>query len=456
MHYVICDIETTGGSPKNSKITEIAIFKHDGTKIIDTFETLINPEISIPPFIVNLTGINDQMVVNSPKFYEVAKEILEFTKGCVFVAHNVAFDYGVLRAEFCSLGYDFRRPHLCTVRASRYVIPGYDSYSLGKLTKTLGIELVGRHRAGGDALATAYLFELIYQKDPNHLENFIQKELDPKSLHPQLNVHEIDNIPNKTGVYLFYDEENRLIYIGKSIHLKKRIEQHLRNTKSNKAIQMQQEIARVEYELTGSELIALLKESELIKQYSPKYNRALQKKRTPYGLFNYIDGKGYNRFYIGATKQVNESPIVSFSTQKEGINFLKKLVEKNRLCQKLCDLYKTKGACFHYEVKLCDGACIQEESVTSYNKKCNAVIDGLMFNHSSFYIVEKGRDKSEKSLVYIKNGSVEGYGFAPFHFNRLKAKDWEEFITFSKENKDTRTIVSSYLRKKKELNLVYV
>ena len=134
MNYAIVDIETTGGSPKSSKITEIAIYKHDGKEVIDEFVTLINPEMPIPPFIVNLTGINDEMVKDSPKFYEIAKDIVEFTKDCVFVAHNVGFDYGIIRHEFRSLGFDYRRPHLCTVRASRYVIPGHDSYSLGKLT----------------------------------------------------------------------------------------------------------------------------------------------------------------------------------------------------------------------------------------------------------------------------------------------------------------------------------
>jgi len=456
VHYVICDLETTGGSPKNSKITEIAIYKHDGKKIIDSYETLINPEMPIPPFIVNLTGINDQMVQHSPKFYEVAKEIVEFTQDCVFVAHNVAFDYGVLRAEFRSLGLDFRRSHLCTVKASRSIIPGHDSYSLGKLTRSLGIALVGRHRAGGDALATAHLFQLIFEKDANNLENFIQKELNPKQLHPNLRIDDIDDIPNKVGVYSFFNDSNQIIYIGKSIHLKKRVEQHFRNTKTAKSIQMQQEIARIEFETTGSELIALLKESDLIKQHTPKYNRALKRSGMAYGLFNYIDGKGYNRFYIGSTSKMEESPITSFSTKKEGVSFLEKIVEKNRLCQKLCDLYKTNDTCFHYEIKQCDGACVQEESVEAYNKKCNIVIDGLNFNHSTFYIAEKGRDKSERSLVYIKNGTVEGVGFAPFHFNGLKAKDWEEFITFTKENKDTRSIVKSYLRKKKDLNLVYI
>ena len=192
MHYAIVDIETTGGSPKASKITEIAIYKHDGTDIIDNYQALINPEVPIPAFIVQLTGINDKMVENAPKFYEVAKEITEFTKDCVFVAHNVGFDYGILRLEFKSLGYDYRRPHLCTVRSSRVVIPGHESYSLGKLTRALGIELVGRHRAGGDAFATAKLFSLLMEADAAEMQTLIQEELNPKRLHPNLDLEHLE------------------------------------------------------------------------------------------------------------------------------------------------------------------------------------------------------------------------------------------------------------------------
>ena len=453
VHYAICDIETTGGNPKNSKITEIAIYKHDGEKVIDEYDTLVNPEIPIPPFIVNLTGINDRMVENSPRFFEIAKEIIEFTKDCVFVAHNVGFDYGVLRSEFRSLGFDFRRPHLCTVRSSRHVLPGHDSYSLGKLTRALGIDLIGRHRAGGDALATAKLFGIIYEKDKENLLSFIQEELNPKRLHPNLDIDFLDDIPNKTGVYKFYNDTNQLIYIGKSIHIKKRIEQHLRNLKTSKGVEMQKEIARIDYELTGSELIALLLESQLIKQYTPKYNRALRRNKSPYGLFSYIDGNDYIRLYVGQTAKLSEIPLATFSTKKEGNGFMLRIVDENNLCQKLCDLYKTNSACFQYEIGECNGACIQKESSASYNSRCQKLIDTLNLKEASFYIVGKGRQKNEKSLVLIKKGTLQGFGYAPFHFNRKKPKDWEEFISFSGEDRDARSIVRLFLRKNKGIEI---
>lgn len=454
MHYAIVDIETTGGSPKNSKITEIAIYKHTGTEVVDEYCTLVNPEMPIPPFITNLTGISDQMVSSAPKFYEIAKDIVEFTEDCIFVAHNVGFDYGMLRAEFKSLGFDYRRPHLCTVRSSRFVIPGMESYSLGKLTRELGIQLQGRHRASGDALATAELFTLLFDKDPNNLETFIHHEVNPKRLHPNLDINVLDELPNKTGIYKFFNEFNQLIYIGKSIHIKKRIEQHLRNSKTKKGIKMQKEIARIEYDLTGSELIALLIESALIKVHQPVYNRSLKRNAFPYGLYHYRDEGGYERFYIGLTSKRQEIPLTSFTTKREGTNYLERLVEEYNLCQKLCDLYKSDSACFKYTIRECNGACTGEELSEEYNQRCNEIIQALNLNQATFFIVDKGRSKQEKSIIHIRNGNLEGFGYAPFHFNKLDPKDWSQFIDIYENNRDARTILKLFLRKNQGHKLV--
>lgn len=456
MNYAIVDIETTGGSPKSSKITEIAIYKHDGEKIIGEYATLIDPEMPIPPFIVNLTGINDAMVKDSPKFYEIAKDIVEFTEDCIFVAHNVGFDYGIIRHEFRTLGFDYRRPHLCTVRASRYVLPGHDSYSLGKLTRSLGIDLIGRHRAGGDALATAKLFTILIEKDKAGLATFVQEEVNPKRLHPNLDLDVLDEIPNKVGVYRFFNDTNQLIYIGKSIHIKKRIEQHLRNNKTKKGIEMQQEISRIEFELTGSELIALLLESQLIKQYQPIYNRTLRKNKFPYGLFHFTDERGYIQLHIAATGKMQEAPLLSFSSKKDGTNQLERMIEEFELCQKLCNTYKTSSSCFRYEIKECKGACVQEESVEDYNARCSDLIDDLMMNKETFYIVDKGRTKGEKSLVYVEGGSLRGYGYAPFHYHRLKPNKWERFITLTSDDRDARTILKLFMRKDDKHEIVRV
>ncbi|MEJ6777534.1 MAG: exonuclease domain-containing protein [Crocinitomicaceae bacterium] len=456
MHFAIIDIETTGGSPKDSKVTEIAIYKHDGKEIIDEYSTLVNPEIPIPPFIVNLTGISEKMVKNAPKFFEIAKKLIEFTEGCIFVAHNVSFDYSVIRYEFNSLGFDYRRAHLCTVRSSRFIIPDHDSYSLGKLTKNLGIALIGRHRAGGDALATAKLFGLLYKKDQKSLETFIQEELNPKRLHPNLDIKALDEIPNKTGVYKFFNPENQLIYIGNSIDIKKSVEHHLRNTKTNKSAKMQPEISRIEFELTGSELIALLLESEIIRQHQPVYNKSSHKNKISHGFYNYIDKAGYTRFFIGLKSNTSGIPLASFMSKKDGDDFMAQVVKKNKLCGKLCDLYNTNHSCFKYEIKECAGACMQEESTESYNKRCQEAINQLNLLGNSFYVIDKGRERAEKTLILFENGSLKGYGYAPFHFNKSSVKKWKTFIDFIIDTPDSIAILELFLRKSKKHEIINI
>lgn len=175
--FTIIDIETTGSSSKYGKITEIALYQHNGEEITDYFHTLINPQIDIPYFITRLTGIDNDTVKNAPKFYEVARKIIELTENQIFVAHNVFFDYSFVKEEYKRLGYDFHRKTLCTVQLSRKLLPGHHSYSLGKLCSDLGIKINGRHRATGDALATVKLFEILLEKNkllgnPDNINHF--------------------------------------------------------------------------------------------------------------------------------------------------------------------------------------------------------------------------------------------------------------------------------------------
>ncbi|MBI2259719.1 MAG: GIY-YIG nuclease family protein [Flavobacteriia bacterium] len=452
--FAVIDVETTGGSPKNSKITEIAIYKTDGQKIIDQYETLINPEQKIPEFIIKLTGISNELVKNAPKFFEVAKNIIDFTKECVFVAHNVSFDYSMLRNEFKSLGFDFRLPHLCTVRTGKFLLPGHPSYSLGKLSHSLGIELKNRHRAAGDALATTLIFHKIFEKGLSNVEKFIQKEINPKSLHPKFDLEFYDEIPNKTGVYKLFNENNRLIYIGKSKHIKKRLDQHLKNTTSKKGITMRSEIARVEFELTGSELIALLLESSLIKQFQPLYNRKLRRSMFPVGLYSSYNEKGYIELYIEKSKNQNDVAICLFSNTIDAKKYLENVIKTYVLCSKLCQLEKSPTSCFMYGLKQCFGACIEKESAEKYNLRVLQFIERQKWEHTNMYILEKGIHKNEKSILLIENGQYNGFGWIPIYALRKEKTYWKNFITAQKEDNDAREIIHSYMRKNKELQLV--
>ncbi|MGM0478319.1 MAG: exonuclease domain-containing protein [Bacteroidota bacterium] len=446
MRYAVTDLETTGGSLKNTKITEIAIFLTDGQTVIDEYSTLINPERSIPPFITRLTGINDEMVRNAPRFYEIAKEILEFLGDAVFVAHNVGFDYNVLRHEYKSLGFDFRATQLCTVRSSRYVIPGHSSYSLGKLTDALGIELENRHRAKGDALATVHLFHHLMDLDPKELQTFHQSDIRPQSLHPGLDISVIDELPKKTGVYKFYSPENELIYIGKSSNIQHRVKQHLKNNSSKKAIRMREEIASIQFELLGSEAIALLRESTLIKKHQPRYNRALRKDKFPFGLYAFRDGHNYLHLHVDHVKRKEETPFTTFSGKKEAQRFLYHIFEKFELCQKLLGLYPTRGACFQYHTQQCYGACVGEESPESYNERVNDLLDALHFELDNFFIIDRGRKEGEISVILIERGTYRGYGFINKQYDDGSVESWKSAVTLSSEAKDDRMIIQRMLR----------
>ena len=452
MRFAIVDIETTGGSIATTKITEIAIYLHDGTTILDDYSSLVNPERNIPPFITRLTGISNEMVADAPKFYEIAKDIILFLEDTVFVAHNVGFDYNVLRQEYSSLGFDFRKHHFCTVRASRYVLPGHASYSLGKLTQALNIPLSNRHRAAGDALATAHLFTLIYQTCNGDVSRLIQHDINPKQLHPNLNLESIEQLPPLTGVYYFYNDEDTLIYIGKSKNIKSRVKQHLKNSSSVKAINLKKDIAKIKYTLTGNELIALLKESEEIKQHLPKYNRRLRKERSSYGLYSYLDGRGYINFQIEKVSNRNAPPHTLFENKRDATQFLDKLCSNHTLCSHLMGGKTSNGSCFSYQIKQCRGACVGEESPTDYNSRANQVIGKLDYSTHSFFIIERGRTTNEISLVAIKNGSYIGYGYIKPSKN-LATSDWLKAIELKKENKDAKQIIQSYLNKNKVPNL---
>jgi DNA polymerase III subunit epsilon len=450
MNYVIVDIETTGGNPKQSKVTEIAMYKHNGEEIIDHYETLINPEIEIPEFICRLTGITDKMVENSPKFYEIAKKIIEFTEDSVFVAHNVSFDYNVLRYEFKSLGFDFRRPHLCTVKTSRIVIPGHDSYSLGKLSRSLGIEIVGRHRAGGDALATAKLFDILIKTDVNNLKTFIQEDIKTKFLHPKLDIDLLDEIPDKSGLFYFYNEENQLLYQGKAKHIKRKINQHLKNVKTKKGAELIKDVAKIEYTLTGSETIATLIETSQLKKQIPPFNTKL---KFPYGIFAFENSHGYLNIQLGVTSKNNMEPILLFQSKKEATSIFHHLTNRYSLCQNLED--SVKEICLSFSKGNCGGACLGKESLMEYNQRAQKLIKQANLEDLSFAIIENGRQKGEKSIIIVENGRYLGYGYAPFHAQFSGLEKLKRYIDIYEEDRYTLSIIHNHIQSLDERNIFY-
>ena len=227
MEYAIVDIETTGGYAAGSSITEIAIRIFDGKKIIDRFDTLIRPEQNIPLYITALTGINYDMVCDSPEFEDVAGEVFALLKERVFVAHNVNFDYSFLKYHLEEAGYHFAAQKLCTVRMARKIKPGLRSYSLGNLCQSLAINLENRHRAGGDVDATVSLFSKLLEWDSEGIiPAMLKKGSKEQQLPPNMPKENFEALPEKTGVYYFRDNKGKATYVGKAKNIRKRVAQH--------------------------------------------------------------------------------------------------------------------------------------------------------------------------------------------------------------------------------------
>lgn len=453
--YTIIDIETTGGNAQHDKITEIALYVHDGNKVVDEFVSLINPERPIPYYISQMTGITDDMVVNAPRFFEVAKRIVELTEGKIFVAHNAPFDYRFIQNEFKQLGYNFDRETICTVRLSRKLIPGKASYSLGNLCKDLGIRITDRHRAAGDALATVKLFDLLLSVNKHNDSDALSAVPDKKGLHPNLNLSVISKLPEETGVYYLYDDRGELIYVGKSLNIRQRVQQHLGSVKTVKAGEMRSRIADVSFEVTGSELVALLVETEEIKRNKPIFNRLGRRIGNQIGLYYYEDENGYLCLKAKRMSSADGIPLTTFSTIDESRDFLDRLIEKYDLCQTLCGLYTSGLACFHYEIKKCFGACVDEESAESYNTRVQKAINSIGLASKSFLLFDRGRSDSEKSVVKVINGKLIGYGFFDPSSIDGNLSLIDDIITHCSDNRDAHQIVRSFLAKAKPSNVIY-
>ena len=445
--YSVVDIETTGNGYKGQKITEISVFLFDGEKIIDEFTSLVNPEQAIPYFITNLTGITEAMVRTAPKFYEIAKKVAEITKDAIFVAHNVNFDYNIIRDEFKSLGFDFKRKKLCTVRLSRKIIPGLSSYSLGNICTAEGIEIAARHRAKGDAEATVELFSRLLKRDDNFtINSFLNAKSREATLPPLLDKQVVDKLPERHGVYYFKNLEKEVIYVGKANNIKQRVISHFYD-KKKKERTMCLETADISYTETGSELIALLHESSEIKHLYPKFNRAQRKAGEAVGLFSYEDQKGIVHLAFNRLK-LTPNPLMKFYSMAACRSMLEKVCEEFELCPKYCHLQTNVNACFHYQLLQCKGICTGKEAVESYNKRVYEAIKSLGLQTENLVIKESGRNNKEIGFALILNGIYQGFGYVDKKIKIEDTDDYQLYLQPQQDNRDVQRILKSYLTKK--------
>ncbi|RMG87970.1 MAG: DNA polymerase III subunit epsilon [Bacteroidetes bacterium] len=457
--YAIIDIETTGGRAARDKITEIAIVLHDGRQILDTFETLLNPETPIPYHITELTGISNEMVADAPKFYEVAKKIVEMTEGAIFVAHNVRFDYTFIREEFARLGYTYTRKQLCTVRLARKVFPGLPSYSLGNLIRHFDIKVKDRHRAMADTLATVQLFEKIMaaENGEERTTDLINLGIREALLPPNITLETLHALPEACGVYYFHDMFGDVVYVGKSINIKKRVAQHF-SKKTEKGGRMQKYVHEISWEITGSELVALLLESYEIKRLRPIINRAQRVQHFPYMVYQYKNEAGYLCFEVEKTtkkSRLEKDIVAEFPKIRSARGRLEMAKNTYQLCARFCGFEKGTGPCFDYHLKRCAGACVEAESPEIYNERARQAADWLStVFEDSFILIDKGRTNSEKSVILVENGVYRGFGYVSAEFGQAGPDDLRNAVKTYPGNPETQRIIRKYMAEKKHLQII--
>ncbi len=454
MEYAVVDIETTGAS---NKITEVAVFVYDSEKreIVDEFVSLVNPETHIPSFITGLTGISNEMVMDAPRFYEIAKDLHSITKDRVFVAHNVNFDYNVIRSEYKDLGAEFRRKKFCTVRTSRKVFPGLRSYSLGKLCKSLGITIEDRHRAAGDAKATVKLLQLLLDNDTeDHITNALNARSKEATLPPNLERSVYDSLPELTGVYYMHDNDGKVIYVGKAIDIRKRVNSHFLDSTPGK-LRMKKEIFDISYTVTGSELLALVLESAEIKNHFPEYNRAQKYTSNAYVLCKFQDQEGVLHLEIAKKKKYMQGAIAAFSNVVKARTFLSQLVNQYKLCSKYCGLQTSSKECFDYQLGICKGICRGKEDIESYNQRVEDALASFVLETGSYVILDKGRHRDERSFLLIEGGQYQGYGFLDTNSAVNDQEGFRDRLITQKHNSDIQHIIQAAIRNKRPEEIIY-
>jgi DNA polymerase-3 subunit epsilon len=440
LKFAITDIETTGSYASGNSITEIGICLHDGEKVIREFQTLLNPGVYVPPYITSLTGISNEMLEDAPTFADVADELLELFEDAVFVAHNVSFDYSFIKAEFEALGIKWQSRRMCTVKLTRKAFPGLPSYSLGNACQWLGITNEQAHRALSDARAATQLFDKARQiMDPADIQKMITRGAPDIFLPLNLDRAEYDALPEKAGVYYLLNEKGKPIYIGKAKNLKKRVQQHFTTNPGSKKLQdFMKEIHHVSFELTGTELVALLLEDYEIRQHWPKHNAAQKNRVNKQTIIRYTDQKGYERLAMNKGNNT-VAGIKTFSTAYRAKEWLMKMANEFDLDMRLLglDMFDTTRTWHEPD---------------QHNNALDDALRQLQKREPSFVMRGTGRHEDEYTCVLVRQGVLRGYGFVPATENTLEAI--EACIKLLPPTETNAAIMRHYIENPESYNLI--
>lgn len=425
MQYAIVDIETTGGFPAQHGMTEIAIVLHNGTAVEGVYETLINPHQPIPPFIANMTGISDAMVSQAPSFEAVAPYIFNLLQDRIFVAHNVNFDYSFVKYHLQQAGFQLQSPKLCTIRLSRKVFPGFRKYGLGSLCRELNIPISNRHRAGGDARATAHILDLVLQNNGLRLiQELLKRDNHSQTLPAHLPELQVSQLPQKPGVYYFHDQKDKVLYVGKAKNLKKRVLSHFSGLDSGKKRQdFLRTIHRVSYTECPTEFIASLLESVEIKRLWPQHNKSQKRFEQLWGIYHFEDSRGYHRLAIDKKRKYLQ-PLAAFGLLADAHRMLWKLVKQFELNASLCFLDQTPPDVL--------------PDATDYNERVANALDWLQSQKATFVIRDKG------TLILVEEGVFYGMGTVDTDLALHEIAQLKPHLTAYPENEVIRSMIRNY------------
>jgi DNA polymerase-3 subunit epsilon len=407
---------------------------------------LVNPLQPIPLFIEKLTGISDEMVSNAPTFSAIAKEVHELLQDKIFVAHNVNFDYSFIAHQLNQQGYRFNARKLCTVRLSRKVFEDLPSYSLGNLCRSLDIQVKNRHRAMGDAAATTELFHRIIESDRGLLiKSMLKKGSGDEYLPIHLSSNDLEQMPDRPGIYYFHDAKGKIIYVGKAKRLRKRVISHFSNNDVSKRKQdLMRMVHKISFKECGNELMMSVMESIEIKRIWPLFNRSQKKFENRFGICSYVDQRGVLR--LGVVKKKKHLVLhTSFPYQLDGMRLLNKLAREHKLCPKMCFLQVETVECVGQEEDFCEGICTNAEKVERYNKKVTKVIADLQTLNPTIAVFGEGRKPNEKSCILIGKNDFLATGFIEVHLiKKIKLDKLKKKLEPAASNEFIRSMVLSY------------
>lgn len=379
---VFIDVETTGTRATRDRITEISALKVIDRSVVDQWSSLIQPECHVPPTITQLSGIDDALLENAPRFSEIAQTLFDWLSDSELVAHNARFDYSFLRNEFKRAGFDYRAKVLCTLRLSRALSPESSEHNLPALLNRYDISCQALHRADNDVKALWTLWQT-WQSECHQWEQQLNAQRRQRSLPVNLTHELIEKIPKRPGVYLFYGHNQLPLYVGKSVDLRSRVMSHFQSDlQDDREMRLAQQVQHIEWEETAGDLGAQLREAELIKTLMPIMNRRLRKQRRLFAWY-WPQGASAPELINGESIEFadNNALFGLFRSPRDARNVLRALADEQQLCPQILKLERGRGRCFSYQLGKCRGACCQQETLTEHTLRAKTALSKQQLNH---------------------------------------------------------------------------